>query len=120
MKIIVTSSGKGIGAEMDARFGRAKFFIVVDMETGETETVDNSINMNALQGAGIQAAETASKLGAECIITGNLGPKASQALNAAGIKTFQCSGGTVEEAIQKFKNNELTPLDMPNVGGHWQ
>lgn len=119
MKIAVSATGKGIFNNVDPRFGRAKFFIVADMDTDETVAHDNAQNLNATQGAGIQSAETVVKLGAEAVVTGNVGPKAFRALNAAGIKIYLIAAGTVSDAIRKFKAGELKEVSTANVEGHW-
>lgn len=119
MKIAITATGKEISSSVDPRFGRTKFFIVVDTETNDSAAHDNAQNLNAAQGAGIQAAETVARLGAEAIITGNVGPKAFRALNAAGIKVLLTKDGTVADAIRKFKAGELPETSAANVDGHW-
>ena len=119
MKIAVTAGSKDISGGMDPRFGRAKYFVVVDTETDEAVAHDNSQNLNASQGAGIQAAETVVRLGAGAVVTGNVGPKAFRALNAAGVKMFLAGEGTVAEAIRRFKAGELKEASMANVEGHW-
>ena len=119
MKILVTAKGKQIGDEVDPRFGRARFFILVDTETNETTAHDNSQNLNATQGAGIQAAQGVVRLGAEAVISGNVGPNAYQTLNTAGIKVYLCPQTTVDEAVRKFKAGELKEVASANVQGHW-
>ncbi len=119
MKIVVSSIGGGLESEVDPRFGRAPMFVLVDTDTGETETVDNSAGASAAQGAGIQAAETVSRLGAECLITGHCGPKAFRTLQAAGIKVYTGASGTIAEAIEEFKTGALHLSVGPDVGGHW-
>lgn len=119
MRIVVTSIGKSADAEVDPRFGRASAFVLVDTETGETTSTDNSAGTQAAQGAGVQAAETVSRLGAECVITGHCGPKAFRALNAAGIQVYTGASGTVAEAIAQFKAGDLQRAARPDVGGHW-
>ena len=119
MKILLTAKGKQINDEVDPRFGRAKFFILVDTETNEVTAHDNSHNLNAAQGAGIQAAQSVVRLGAEAVISGNVGPNAFQTLNAAGIKMYLCPQATVEEAVRKFKAGELKEVASANVQGHW-
>ena len=119
MKILVTAKGKQTNDEVDPRFGRAKFFILVDTDTNETTAHDNSQNLNAAQGAGIQAAETVARLGAEAVVTGNVGPKAFRVLNTAGIKVYLCPQTTVDEAVRKFKAGELKEVSSANVEGHW-
>jgi len=119
MKILVTSKGKQTSDAVDSRFGRAKFFIMVDTDANATTVHDNSQNLNAAQGAGIQAAETVSRLGAEAVVTGNAGPKAFRALNAAGIKVYLCPDGTVADAVRRFKAGELKEVVTANVESHW-
>jgi predicted Fe-Mo cluster-binding NifX family protein len=119
MKIAVTATGKEMSSNMDPRFGRAKFFVVVDTDTNKSVAHDNTQNLNAAQGAGIQSAETVVRLGAETVITGNVGPKAFCVLNAAGVKMFLSGAGTVDEAIRRFKAGELKEASTANVEGHW-
>jgi len=119
MKILLTAKGKQTSDEVDPRFGRAKFFVLVDTATNEITAHDNSQNLNAAQGAGIQAAETVSRLGAEAVVTGNVGPKAFRALNAAGIKIYLSNDATVADAIRRFKAGELKEVSVANVEGHW-
>jgi predicted Fe-Mo cluster-binding NifX family protein len=119
MKIVVSASGKTLDAQVDPRFGRAAFFIAVDSETGASEAHDNTQNLNAAQGAGIQAAETVSRLGAEVVITGHCGPKAFHVLNAAGIKVVVGAEGTIRSALEAFRSGKLAPSDSPDVEGHW-
>ena len=119
MKILITAKGKQTNEEVDPRFGRAKLFVLVDTVTNETTVHDNTQNLNAAQGAGIQAAQSVVRLGAEAVISGNVGPNAFQTLNAAGVKVYLCPQTTVDEAIRKFKAGELKEVALANVEGHW-
>ena len=75
--------------------------------------------MNAAQGAGIQAAEAVSRLGAECLITGHCGPKAFRTLQAAGIRVYTGAAGTVGEAIAALQQGRLALAEAADVDGHW-
>ena len=119
MKIAITSQGKELSSEIDLRFGRAKFLLVVDTETDDFEVHDNELNLNAVQGAGIQTGQNISNLGVEAVITGNVGPNAFKTLNAANIKIFLAEKQTVQEAIDLFKAGKLKEVDQANVEGHW-
>jgi len=119
MKIAVTAQGDDLDAEVDERFGRAEKFILYDTETDGFECVDNAQNLNAPQGAGIQTAETVSRLGAECVVTGHCGPKAFRTLTAAGLKVYTGAQGTVADAIEQFGNGALELADSADVEGHW-
>ncbi len=119
MKIAISSSGTALDAPVDPRFGRAAKFILVDTDTGAFSVHDNTQNLNAAQGAGIQSGETVSRLGAEVVITGHCGPKAFRTLQAAGIKVAIGAKGTVAEAVEAFKKGELKAAESADVEGHW-
>jgi len=119
MKIAITSQGKELSNEMDLRFGRAKFLLVVDTETDGFEVHDNSMNLNAAQGAGIQTGQNIANLDVEAVITGNVGPNAFKTLNAANVKIFLAEKQTIAEAIDLFKTGKLKEVDQANVEGHW-
>jgi hypothetical protein len=63
MKIAITTSGIDLDAPVDPRFGRAKSFIIYDTDSGQWSVLDNAQNLNAAQGAGIQAATAVVKDG---------------------------------------------------------
>lgn len=120
MKIAVTSNGKDLNAEVDPRFGRATYFLIIDPETMAYQAVENTQNMNLPQGAGIQAAKTIVENQAEVLLTGNCGPKAFKVLEAAGVKVVVEANGSVKDVIEQFKNGELgSYAKNPNVDGHW-
>lgn len=119
MKIAVTSKGEGLDSLVDQRFGRAKGFVIADPDCGELEFVDNEQNLNAAQGAGIQAAETMSRHGVGHVITGHCGPRAFRTLAAAGIEVITGVSGTVGEAVEKFKAGDLSAANGADVEGHW-
>jgi len=119
MKIAVSAQGTDMTSHVDPRFGRAKNIIVVDTETGAHEAHDNTLNLNAMQGAGIQTAKNVADLGVGAILSGNVGPKAFSALNTAGIEVYTGISGTVADAVAAYKNGTLTKADKANVGGHW-
>ncbi len=119
MKVAITSNGMNLESEVDLRFGRAVGFIIYDLEKDSYNYVDNIQNLNAAQGAGIQAAQNVVNQNVDAIITGNCGPKAFSVLSQAGVKIFIGAEGTVKEAIEKFKNNELKEAQTANVEGHW-
>lgn len=119
MKIIVTSQGPGLDSPVDPRFGRAKCFVLFDTETGQVSVHDNAQNLNAPQGAGIQAAQAVARLGAEAVLTGNVGPKAFTTLQAANVAIYTGASGTVGEAIEQYKSSQLSFAAKANVEGHW-
>lgn len=119
MKIAVTSEGPQLDDQLDPRFGRAAGFVVVDLDSMDTEYIDNGQSQVMAQGAGIQAAELVARAGVTCLLTGYVGPKAFQALAAAGIKVGQnLEGLTVRDALERFKNGQVEMATGPNRAGH--
>lgn len=119
MKLAVTSQGPELGSNLDPRFGRAKWFVVWDSQTGECSAADNTQNLNAAQGAGIQAGRNVVELGVEAVITGHVGPKAFATLQAGGVKVYTGATGTVAQALEQFKAGKLKLSSAADVEGHW-
>lgn len=119
MKIAVTAQGPRLEDLVDPRFGRAAYILIIDQETKEVEAVDNSKNIQAFKGAGIQAATLVSDKGAQVLLTGYCGPNAFTTLQAAGVKVVNDVGGTVADALATFTGGELKYSEQPNIEGHW-
>ncbi len=118
MKIIVTSQGPKKEDSMDPRFGRAAYFILVDTNTGSTESIQNTA-ANASGGAGISAAQTVLDLNADVLITGRLGPKAFDVLINSELECYQGHSGSVSDNVEAFEQGGLERVTTsgPDHGG---
>ncbi len=117
MKVVVSATDQSIDAPMDQRFGRAPWFVLVDTETGEWSAHANAA-VESGHGAGIEASRTVAGLGAEAIITGDVGPNAHRTLQAAGIVIYSARGATVREAVRVLGEGTLPQLTGPSAPGH--
>jgi predicted DNA-binding protein (UPF0251 family)/predicted Fe-Mo cluster-binding NifX family protein len=116
-KIAVSSEGPGLDGPVDPRFGRAAGFVIIDPDTMASEYVDNAASQGMAQGAGIQTAELMTRHGVGVVLTGYVGPKAFQALSAAGIKIGQnLEDLSVRQAIEKYKTGQVSMAGAPNRG----
>jgi predicted Fe-Mo cluster-binding NifX family protein len=115
MKICVTSQGDSLDSQVDPRFGRCQYFIIVDTEPFGFEAIKNP-NVEATGGAGIQSAQLMASKGVKAVLTGNVGPNAYQTLSAAGIEAYTGAFGIVNEAIRSYKEGKLKPTQSPSVG----
>lgn len=115
MKIAVTSLGESPESPIDQRFGRARFFLLYDLESGQWSVHNNKQNFEAAQGAGIQAAQHVVNMGAEAVITGHCGPKAFTTLMAAEMDIYQEVTGSVQEAIDAYKSGSLAKSELADV-----
>jgi predicted Fe-Mo cluster-binding NifX family protein len=118
MKIIITASEPNLSSSVDPRFGRSPYFILLDTDTMEFESIENP-NISSPGGAGIQSAQLIANKGAKALLTGSCGPNAYQTLEAAGVEVFIGVSGTVKEAAQKYKNGQLQSASEPNVSAHF-
>ncbi len=114
----MTALSGNLESQIDPRFGRCPYFVIVDSETMEFEAVLNTAS-GSMSGAGIQAAQIVASKGTEVLITGNVGPNAFQALSAAGIKVVTGAFGTVREVVEKYKDRGLKETNSPTVRGHF-
>ena len=119
MKIAITSSGENLDNEIDLRFGRAKGFVIYETNDNSFEFIDNVQNLEAAQGAGIQAAQNVVNKNVEAVITGHCGPKAFKVLSTSGVKIYTAEEGKISEVLEKFKKGELKEATSADVEGHW-
>jgi predicted Fe-Mo cluster-binding NifX family protein len=118
MKVAVSSNGENLDAQLDPRFGRCRYFLIVNPDDMNFEAFNNE---SAAQGggAGIQAAQFLASLGVEAVVTGNCGPNAVQTLAAAGINMFGGQAGTIRQVVERFKKGNLKPTSEATVDSHF-
>lgn len=117
LRIAVSAVSGSLDAQIDPRFGRCQCFIIVDSEKLDFEAVPN-VSKSAPSGAGIRAAQIIADKGVKIVLTGRVGPNASQALSSAGIEVVTGVSGTVKDAVEKFKMGQLqqTATQANSVG----
>ncbi len=118
MQIAISAAEPSLDAEIDPRFGRCQYFIVVDPDTLEFETLENT-NQMASGGAGIASAQLVASKAVQTVLTGNCGPNAYQTLDAAGIEVITGVFGKVRDAIEGYKSGRFQPTSGPTVDAHF-
>lgn len=117
MRIVVTTSGAHLDAPISPIFGRCPIYLFVDTETLAYEALENPA-ISAPSGAGIQAAQFVVEGGARALLTGNIGPNAANALQAADVPVYQIFEGTVRQAVEMFRQGRLNLTGGANVPSH--
>lgn len=120
MNIVITTISPSIDAEVDPRFGRGAYFLVVDSDTLEWQAYPNPA-ATASGGAGVQAAQIVAQHGAQVAISGDFGPNAYGALAAAGIQMFLAPAGEslpASELLARYRRGELKQVTGPTGPGH--
>lgn len=107
MLIAITAQGNSLQSEIDPKFGRAAYYLIVNTETDEVTVHDNSDGINASNGAGTGAAQTLSEYGVEALYTGRVGPKAADVLKQANIPYYENITGTVQGVLNQLKGGAV-------------
>jgi predicted Fe-Mo cluster-binding NifX family protein len=114
MKVAISTNGKNLESTIDERFGRCRYFLIVETDNMHYDVVENTY-ADLSTGAGIQAAGFIGSKGVETVITGNCGPKAMQVFAATDIKLILGQRGVIKEVVETFKRGELSPLTREKV-----
>ncbi len=118
MKIAITSSGPTLDSQVDPRFGRAQYLLIVDTDSLDLEAIENP-NVAAGGGAGIQTSQMVADRSARAVLTGNCGPNAFRTLSAADIQVYTNVSGVMRDAVEAFTRGTLRPAAGPSVAGHF-
>jgi len=121
MKIAISSIGKTMDSEVDARFGRCTYFLIVEIEDKQIKNVKAIENTAKAQmgGAGIIAGEIVANEKVDAVITTNLGPRAFSVFEQFGIKSY-FGEGKIKDVVKDFiegKSKELTDATGPQHAG---
>jgi len=117
LKVCITAVSNTLDSQLDSRFGRSSWFIIIDPETMNYEAIPNTA-LQSMHGAGIQAARIIAEKGVKTVISGNIGPNAHSVLSAEGINVIAGVSGTVKNVIERYNNGELKQSGSPTVKGH--
>ena len=118
MKVAVSSSGKDLDSQVNPRFGRCAYFVIVETNNMSFEAFDNE-SMALAGGAGIQAAQFVASKGVGAVITGNCGPNAVQTLSASKVEIFIGQSGTVRDVVERYMRGDIKSTSTPNVADHY-
>ena len=117
MKVAISANGNDLDSQIDPRFGRCAYFLIVETDDMRFEAFENE-NIALGGGAGIQSAQFIASKGVEALITGRCGPNAVQALTGAGIKLYVGQEGPIRDVVERFKKGEITPTTEANAPSH--
>lgn len=114
MKIAISATEKDMENDVDLRFGRCPYFMIVEIEKKEIKDMKVKDNTAAEQlgGAGINAAQIVADEKVDAVITGNMGPRAFDVFNQLGIEVYQ-GEGKVKKVVQDFIEGKLKKISGP-------
>jgi len=106
MKLAITGGTPQFETPLERRFGRCAYFIIVDTETRAWEAFPNPA-AEARGGAGTQAAQFLANQGVEAVVSGDFGPNAFTALDAANIQMYSAQEGQADTLVDDFLAERL-------------
>ncbi len=116
--VIPTSTPDGLMAKRGAHFGKAPFYVIVDIEDGEIKDVDFVQNPGHAGGACGNAVMNIKNLGADALIVAGIGARPLMGFKELGIKVyFDNVSTTVKETIEKFLKGEIEEIKPENTCG---
>ncbi|HPJ88547.1 MAG TPA: NifB/NifX family molybdenum-iron cluster-binding protein [Thermotogota bacterium] len=106
--IAITVQENSLNSMIDERFGRGKYLVIIDGDTGAVEITENIVNEE--HGVGPAMIATLAEKGVKSVIVKSLGKNATDAAEAAGIRAFFGEDTTGTENLKKLWNGELKQL----------
>lgn len=112
MKIAIGLEENNYNSQVDRRFGRASFFILIDSITNNCEIIENEAKDEAT-GAGLKVVKNLVNLGVEEIIAGEIGPKAAVLIEEFNIPVYKLGElKKVNEVMENYREKRLEKFDF--------
>lgn len=104
-------------SDISDNFGRAKFFLIHDLEKDETIFAENTA-ANSQGGAGIEASQVLVDQKIDTLITPRCGKNAAEVLQSANVTIYKSISNSIEENLKSLKEGKLSPLLDIHPGLH--
>jgi len=116
MRVTVPTTGeRGLEEEVNDHVGMAPTYTIVDTETGEVRTVENTSGPRG--GVGLPP-EVIAKAGTDVVLCQTLAKHAFDIFRGLGIKVHVEAEGTVDDAIKAWEAGQLPEVDDDTDFGH--
>jgi predicted Fe-Mo cluster-binding NifX family protein len=115
MKVAITSKGKTLDSEVEMRFSRSPFFVIVDTETRGLNAFKNP-GASARDAACVEAVKFLVGKSVRAVLTGNVGHNALVTMQDTAIRIYLGATGTVRETLENFNRRKLRWAKEPSVG----
>ncbi|MBI9049554.1 MAG: NifB/NifX family molybdenum-iron cluster-binding protein [Anaerolineaceae bacterium] len=108
MNLLLTLENGAPDSALDKHFGRAPYFMIVNMDNQEKTFLENDATKQS-SGAGVAAGQTVIDLHVDVAVSGHFGPKAAQTLSAAKIKMLLLNDScqTIEDVLSAYQQGTL-------------
>ncbi len=110
MRYLVAAKGPDLNAEIHSRFGHADYFLIVDPDTLQFETVQIEAEHTSDHGMSFFQPYQITH-----ILAGNFGNHAFDDIQKAGYKAFVCRQMSVRQAVESVREGQITEITEPTV-----
>ncbi len=100
----------GLEAHVAPHFGRAPFFMIVDLQDGRVENVKAEPNSCEHFGGQGHPHDKRLVLNPDVIVAQGMGPGGLQSFRNAGVQVLQTGAGKVKDVVEAFQKGKLVEL----------
>ena len=113
MKVVISATGRNEESNIDEKFHRCPFFLVIDTKTNLLKTLENT-KKEYPDEIGAFVGQIVANEGVDTVLTTNIGPRAFAIFEQYGIKIYRAKG-KVSAAIQQFKEGKLPEITKATI-----
>lgn len=117
-RMAIPATRASFDAQVSTVFSRAKYFLIVDLDTNEAHWLTNPYR-KAQHAAGLRCAYLLLDEGAGVVLAKHIGPEPYNNLSSRGVRIYTGNPNTVADAIREFRAGALTRVDRPTVPIHY-
>lgn len=115
MKICIPTIGEnGLNDQVGEHFGRVPNYTIVDLDSNQVKVIPNT--SNHMGGVG-QPPEIMAREGVNVMVCRGLGRRAIMMFDELGIDVYIGATGTVQDAIDAFKQGKLQKANVEDACG---
>jgi len=108
--VIPAEDGNGLNARLSEHFGRAPYFIIVELEDDNISNVQVVSNESEHFGGFGRPSDSILQFKPNAIITYGIGPRALSIFQEAGIAVLKANANTVKDVVEAYKQDKLEEL----------
>lgn len=118
MNIAISVQDPNLEAPVSRRFGSARYFLILDLETETLVAVENP-GAGAQRGAGVQAVALLLGRDVDVLLTGYCGPAMRQQLESNGVQVISGLRGIAQDILHRYKGGQLENGNREQAGKQW-
>jgi len=108
--VIPAEDGNGLNARLSEHFGRAPYFVIVDLEEGNISNVQVVPNEGEHFGGFGRPPDRILQLRPNAVITFGMGPRALSIFQEARVAVLRANSTIVKEVIEAYRQDKLEEL----------